>query len=53
MRIVFSGMSRVSATSARAANGTCVDDQICTRPDRHSATIARGSIGTACDPSAT
>ena len=37
----------------RAANGTCVDDQTVTRSPCHCATIARGSIGAPCEPSAT
>ena len=41
------------ATPERAMNGTCVDDQTVTWSPCHSATIARGSIGTACDMSAT
>ena len=48
-----SGSSSVSGTPLRAENGTCVDDQIVTWSPYHWATIARGSIGTACDPSAT
>src|SRR5213076_2028912 len=34
-------------------NGTWVDDQTVTRSPCHCATIARGSIGAPCDPSAT
>ena len=52
-RTAFSGSWSVSATSVRAAKGTCVDDQICTLSPCHSATMARGSIGTPDDPSAT
>ena len=40
-------------TPLRAANGTCVDVQIVTWSPDHCATIARGSIGAACEPSAT
>ena len=45
--------SRVVATPLRAMNGTCVDVHTVTLSPCHSATIARGSIGTACDMSAT
>ena len=53
MRTSASGSSSVLATPARAMNGTCVDDQTVTLSPCHSATIARGSIGTAWDMSAT
>ena len=53
MRTRDSGISSVVATPERAANGTCVDDQIVTRSPCHCAMIARGSIGTPCEPSAT
>ena len=49
-RTWFCGMPRVSATPDLTANGTCVDDQIVTWSPCHSARIARGSIGTACEP---
>ena len=53
MRTWLSGISSVVATPLRAMNGTCVDDQMVTRSPCHWATIACGSIGTACDMSAT
>ena len=40
------------ATPLRAMKGTCVDDQIVTLSPCHCATTAWGSIGTACDMSA-
>ena len=40
-------------TPLRASNGTCVEVQIVTLSPDHWATMARGSIGTACEPSAT
>ena len=52
-RTSASGSCRVVATPERAMNGTCVDVQTVTLSPCHSATIARGSIGTACDMSAT
>ena len=52
-RTWFNGMPSVSATPDLTPNGTCVDDQIVRWSPCHSATIARGSIGTACEPSAT
>ena len=52
-RTWFCDIPSVSATPDRTANGTCVDDQIVTWSPCHSARIARGSIGTACEPSAT
>ena len=53
MRTLLAGSSSVSMTPLRAANGTCVEVQIVTWSPDHCATIARGSIGVACEPSAT
>ena len=53
MRTSDSGISSVVATPERALNGTCVDDQIVTLSPFHWAITARGSIGAACDMSAT
>jgi hypothetical protein len=53
MRTCASGSFRVVATPLLAMNGTCVDDQIVTRSPCHCAITAWGSIGTACDMSAT
>ena len=53
MRTLLAGSSSVSMTPLRAANGTCVDVQIVTWSPDHCATMARGSIGAACEPSAT
>jgi len=53
MRTLDSGISSVVATPERAMNGTWVEVHTVTLSPCHSATIARGSIGTACDMSAT
>ena len=53
MRTLLAGSSSVSMTPLRALNGTCVDVQIVTWSPDHWATMARGSIGVACEPSAT
>ena len=52
-RTSASGIWRVVATPERAMNGTWVDVHTVTLSPCHSATIARGSIGTAWDMSAT
>ena len=53
MRTFDSGICSVCATPPRAANGTWVDDQTVTLSPCHWAMIARGSIGTPCEQSAT
>ena len=53
MRTLLAGSSSVSMTPLRAANGTCVEVQIVTWSPDHWATMARGSIGAAWEPSAT
>ena len=52
-RTRLSGSWSVSAMPERVSNGTCVEDQTVSLSPSHWATIARGSIGTACDASAT
>ena len=52
IRTLFIAISRVWATPSWTMYGTWVDDQMVTWSPCHSAMIARGSIGTACDPSA-
>ena len=53
MRTWLSGSSSVVATPERAMYGTWVDDHTVTLSPCHCATAACGSIGTACDMSAT
>ena len=52
-RTLDSGSCSVWATVLRAGNGTWVDDQIVTWSPSHCAITACGSIGAACDMSAT
>ena len=52
-RTRLSGSSSVSAMPDRVSNGTCVEDQTVSFSPCHCATIARGSIGTAWEASAT
>ena len=52
IRTFDSGIFSVSATPLRAANGVCDEVQTVTRSPCQSATTARGSIGTPCEPSA-
>ena len=53
MRTCDSGISSTVATPERAANGTWVEDQTVTLSPCHCAMMARGSIGTPCEQSAT
>ncbi len=53
MRTWFSGICSVVATPSRAWNGTCVEVQTVSLSPSHCATMARGSIGAACEASAT